>query len=54
MPIQQEPILSSILLLLFVMLCFIYNVLRHTAQSFKFYSFIRAVIRKFYSVMNCL
>ena len=26
MPIQQEPILSDILLLLFVMLCFIHSV----------------------------
>ena len=33
MPIQQEPILSDILLLLFVMICFIYNVLRHTVRS---------------------
>ena len=36
MPIQQEPILSNILLLLFVMLCFIYNVLRHTLNPLNF------------------
>lgn len=33
MPIQQEPILSDILLLLFVMICFIHSVLRHTVRS---------------------